>query len=264
MKRLNSLLLIVCTFSCSQNPVIQGDVNKLVVQAVLSPDLIQQTIYVSEGRNIVNIEDVPFPELDNPLSDASVIVRDSRSTTTFQETEPGIYRDLQNRLDVRPGETYLLEVIDSKGRVVTAETTVPARTQFLAPEESQVFPEQQPVQFAWQVSSGAAGYVFGELIPECSGKVSQRGIFNDLAVTAQPGATISFSKWDTVCGPEKRKIMNLRVLALDQAAAHFEWAYAFAPAGKRISNIENGFGMFGSMVSDSLFIRIENSSGPDE
>lgn len=255
MRLVRIFLSALVLLSCSQNPVFEVNVNKIIVQAILDPGFERQTIFLGEGINVANIDGLLFEDLDSPLQNATVVVRSSSQEVRFQEISPGVYQDVTNRLNVQAGEIYVLEVNDNVDRSVSARTRVPGTFQFTSPEEQASFRESELVAFDWEPSRGVGVYVLGEIIPECSSKESESRAFNHLRVTRNTQTFIRFRQWD--CNAPDRGVMNLRALAVDSSAARWIWPFAIGD-GEQTSNIENGIGVFGSMVSDSLKILITN------
>ena len=106
-------VLVLVLSACSQNPVIDTNINRLVVQAILNPDLENQIISLSEAINVAQSDGVTQPELDDPISGATVTVRSSRQEVIFSEVSPGVYKDIDEALRVAPLTAYSLEVRDT-------------------------------------------------------------------------------------------------------------------------------------------------------
>ncbi len=262
MKTTALAFLILALAACSQNPIIETNINRLAVQAILNPDLENQIISVSDAINIAQSDGITQPELDNPTSGAIVIVRSSTQEVRFSEISPGVYKDLAEKLHVAPLKTYTLEVRDPEGRIVTGRTTVPERPHFLTPQNESSFNELVDVNFEWQPSERIGFYLFGEVVPKCSRFNPEFSAFNQLRFLHETKTVIRFRQW-LDCGFVDREVMNLRVFAVDSAAAAFVWPSlsGFGRGGQKASNIENGVGVFGSMVADSVKILIKKPVG---
>jgi len=264
MKRTNLLFLALILTACGQNPVIEGEVNPLLVQAVLNPDNRMQTILISEATNVVRSDGLGLGDLDLPISGASVHVTGGGQSVKFGEVSPGTYRDVEARLQVTPGQTYLLEASDGGSRTVSAITTVPMRPVLTSPGDQEEFPESVPVEFVWRKNQEEDFYVFGEIIPECSEINTNISVFNPLRFLHTDRTTVAFRPWFN-CAPEEARVMNLRVFSVDPAAGGFLWpgASGFGRDGQQASNIRDGVGVFGAMVADSVKILIGPGGSDD-
>jgi|GEM_PF-3524909 len=265
MNRFNLLLLTLALTACGQNPVIEGEVNPLLVQAVLNPDNHMQTVRISEATNVVKSDGLSLGDLELPISGAFVQVRGGGQSVLFSEVAAGVYRDTETKLQVTPGETYELQVNDGGGRAVSARTTVPIRPVLTSPGDQAVFPESTPVEFVWQKNKDEDFYIFGELIPECSEINTDISAFNPLRFLHSDRTTIAFRPWFN-CAPEEARIMNLRIFAVDPAAGGFLWPgpSGFGRDGQQASNIRDGVGVFGSMAADSVTIFIGTNGDAGE
>jgi len=249
--------IILLANACSRNPVFDGNLEHTVVYSVLSPAYEVQTVYLDSGINAADFEGTLAPGLQNPVSGAEVQISTSSGTASFDEVAPGIYQNISQPLELNYGETYHLLVVAPNGRETTARTTIPDSIRFISPQQGASFAERETVHFAWLPGRRAAIFLFGEVIPECSGFQGDKGAFNLLSFGHEPQTAIWFLPWPN-CDPDKSAIMNLRVLAPDTAAAAFIWPGQARIDGQtdRSSNIQGGAGVFGSMVMDSIKIQI--------
>lgn len=255
MKSRLSLFLLL-TLSCSQNPVIEANVNKIVVLSILNPTYTRQTIVLVEGTNIVNIENIDWQEIEKverPVQQANVFVRSATQNVRFSEISPGLYQDAETKLQVVPGETYFLEVEDSQGRQLRASTTVPGEFHIISPENGSTFAHLSPVDFTWQLSEGAFVYEVGRDLLDCE-LFTDSGRFS--IYTIRTTTNFTFRSFMSPRCDSTRQFQMHRVLAYDPAASAFLHSgsnlYDSGPAPT--TNIENGAGVFGAMASDSLTI----------
>ncbi len=264
MQRSRLLLLFLIIAACGQNPVIDGDINRLVVESILNPDNDQQTVTVSEATNVALSDGLRLDDLDKPVTGARVQVSGGGQQVTFVEVAPGTYRDTNERLRVVPGAVYNLEVRDGDNRAVFARTRVPGRPAFTSPVHGASFDVLTQVDFDWDLSEHAGLYVFGEIIPVCSGFNIDLGAFHQLRLGLDGHTTIFFRQWPN-CGPDAKKVMNLRVFAADSAASAWLWPFesGLGRSGTRVSNVRNGTGVFGAMLADSVQILIEAPAPAD-
>jgi hypothetical protein len=237
-----SLLLVLLALSCSKNPVADSDLNRIVVLAVLSPNFDRQTIILYEGINEIYTDGLPIGGLDNPLRRARVVVRSEGQEVMFTEVAPGEYQDVVQSLHVEPGKTYFLEASAPKGQVVEARTTVPNPIYFLQPEDSLEVADSTFVKFIWTESAGAAAYTFNWRLP------CEHPNYSRVGYPVYSNSIVLLLRQWSFC-EEDQPVYTFWVYALDSAFASYIDAIP-----NRGTNIENGAGVFGSMVSDSLNI----------
>ncbi|HEX9654676.1 MAG TPA: DUF4249 family protein [bacterium] len=218
--------------------------NRMVVLAVLSPDFERQTIILYQGINQVYTDGLPIGGVDQPIRHARVVVSSENQVVNFAETAPGEYRDVVIPLFVEPGKTYFLQVTASDGQTVQARTTVPSPVHFLRPEDNLEVTDSTFVEFIWTESPGVAVCTFDWRRP-CEHRNYSR-IGDPVHSNRVVVLVLNWSFCDV--GPW---VHTFRVSALDSAFANYVDAF---PNGT--TNIENGAGVFGSMVSDSLTITV--------
>lgn len=259
MKRPVILLCISLLVSCSLNPVADRNLNEIMVQAILSPDFTRQSVLLVEGTNLALIPDKPTGHIDNPVQHARVVVRSATQEVVFHEVSPGLYQDVQASLDVAAGQTYYLEISGAQGRHVTGRTTVPERFHILSPKPDQTVQEGKKVFFAWESSSGAPVYNIGLVLPECA-----RDFFHPTAFTVVGGfprrgggnePQDSVRVWmDSRCGIEMRR-QKFKVIAFDTAYSRYNF-FTGRPFVDTFKNLDNALGLFASMISDSVTIKV--------
>lgn len=251
MKSGKILLVLLLSPACSQNPVADSDLNPIVVLAALSPDFERQAIYLDEGANLINIDELKIDELAKPVQNARVVVKSESQEVIFKEVAPGKYQDTETALVVESGKTYQLEVTDPRGRILRAQTTVPGAFHILSPENGATFAHNSEVEFRWQPSSGAVIYLLGRLLTECEPDPFGRDFAYHRLTDTTMVSTIAWM--DPRCD-SLQQVQTFKVLAYDTALSSYLFFINSDGARARRSNIENGVGVFGSLVSDSLTI----------
>ncbi len=250
--RKDYVVFIWLVAACSQNPVIEGDLNEIMVRAILSPDFNRQSILVVEGKNLVLISEIPAEQIEQPLKNARVVVRGADQEILFSEVSPGLYQDVQMPLKVIPGQTYYLEITDKRGRIVRGHTTVPASFHIISPKDGLVVRDGDRVLFIWEPSVGAMSYHIRLVVPECA-RIPGRP-----ATILVGGANFNESR-DSVpvrmffrCDTIMQK-QQFKVIALDSAYSLYNFQTG-QPFLVNFKNLDNALGLFGSMVSDSVTI----------
>ena len=269
MKPIYCIQIAVLLFSCSQEPIFQSDISTVVVESFLNPALPVQTVTLREATNVAASDGLNVSNLDQPLSGAMVLVRSHEQEILFQEVAPGIYQDTGEKLNVLPETTYSLEVLDGKGRTMTAQTTVPAQISFIRPGNTTEFTTASDVLFEWS-KGNVTRYAFGEVIPECWRVNSELEVpFHLLEITQKTDISLRFQQWQG-CNDANRSVMKLRILAPDSIGLSYLWPRRSVRQetadgsirftvfnGQKPSNIRNGVGIFASMVTDSVTIFVE-------
>ena len=141
MRLLLILAVAVMGISCSNEPIVYGNVDRIVVSCVLDSDLKHQTVYLDNAVNFANIPDATMDRsqvaaLFHPVTSAVVEIGSSTQMVLFVETEPGVYQDIGEPLEVREGETYQLHIGVTESPDVRAITTVPQRPVIRMPVDS--------------------------------------------------------------------------------------------------------------------------------
>lgn len=251
MARLCISLLLLSTAGCTLNPVGETNANKIAVFAVLGPDYPRQKIMLVEGTSVIDVEGLYPGELDRPLRGAKVMVSGNHQTIQFTEVSPGLYQDVTTPLQVVAGERYFLEVQDAGGSVLSAYTRVPGAFNFTTPSDSARFGIDTLIFFRWQGSVAAGIYVLGRNLSECERDFGGRnfGIYESTRDTQE--AIIAWINPFCNSSPDAQTV---KVLAYDSSFATYIYSVDSNGTPLRLSNIDGGFGVFGSMVSDSVTI----------
>ncbi|MFQ5706097.1 MAG: DUF4249 family protein [bacterium] len=258
-----TLLLLLAT-GCSQNPVVETDINQLVVRGVLSPEFDHQTILVEQGTNILLTDGLKQSELAKPVEEAVVIVNSDGREVVFQEVAPGEYQDIATPLNVEPGKTYSLRIQDKQGHQLSAKTTVPGHFEIVLPIEGASYLPSQQIEFKWQPSPHVGIYAIGLVLPEeCAYRFDEeRRQFNFVQTTKNTETSIPFVN---SCAADQSALRYWRVVAYDSAFAAYQFGFfLFGDNRPRDSNIEGGLGVFGSMVSDSVTVVAVDTSSASE
>ncbi len=128
MMLMRSIFIITCIvlFSCSLEPVNyeNGNDARYYIYCILNPAAKNQEVLVGKT----------FPEMPPAdITDAVVTISSGIDTARFTYTRDGIYKNLDDPLQVRCGETYALHVNLKNGRTFTGHTAVPGQLHILKP-----------------------------------------------------------------------------------------------------------------------------------
>lgn len=100
-----------------------------------------------------------FPSAPNrAVTDARVIVRSNDQEVEFKHLFEGNYGDIQDKLTLKAGYVYQLDVTLADGRKIFAETTMPSKPQILTPSKSDTLPAFQMLNIKWQPALFARAY----------------------------------------------------------------------------------------------------------
>lgn len=257
MKRRFILLFVSLLMGCSLNPAADRDLNEIMVLAILSPDFTRQSVLLVEGTNLALIPEEPTDRVDNPVQNARVVVRSANQEVVFDEVSPGLYQDVQTSLDVIPGQTYFLEISDARGRQVTGRTTVPARFHILAPQPGLTVRDGEMVFFDWEPSAGALFYTIDLVLPECARNPRLPLPFTPVRGSNDPRDSVRV--WmNSRCDPAMQN-QQFKVIAFDTAYSRYDF-FAGRPFLETFKNLDNALGLFGSMISDSVTIKVVPSA----
>lgn len=247
------LILSTGFLACSDSPMVETNLNQIIVWSILSPQYETQTVLLGQGLNIVYADRLNEEDLSNPIRDATVVVKDGEQEVLLQEVEPGVYQDVEAPLEIEPGRTYHLEVSDGAGRIARAHTTVPGEFEIEMPANGAAIATLDSLVFQWQRSPHARRYEVGALLePPCA--PTDRGGYYYLANTRDTVATVRFFDF---CTTESSRI-QFRVTAYDTASAIYR--FSLRNDLEVFSNIEGGKGIFGSLIwrSIDLFVQREH------
>ncbi len=125
----STLLLLA---ACSTDPVVvdPSAFEKLFVFGILSPSLKQQEIYISISQ---------FEGNPKPVNDAKVRLFGPAGEVGLPAVGNGLYRDLSGMLQASPGQRYQLRITLRDGREITGMTTIPAAFRILSPATGDTF-----------------------------------------------------------------------------------------------------------------------------
>jgi len=250
---LRSLSIFVTVFlACADSPVVETNLNQIIVWSVLSPRYERQTVRLDQGLNIIYVDGLSEDEFSNPIRDATVLVKNGENEVLLPETAPGVYQDIDKPLDIEPGRTYHLEVTDGSGRVARAHTTVPGVFEIESPSNGAAVSVLDSLVFRWQASSHAQRYEVGAVFePPCTSTDREEYAF--FAATRDTLVSLRARDW---CPFDSSRI-EFRVLAYDTAAATFR--SSFFDRLEIFSNVEGGKGIFGSLNWQSVDVFIKTN-----
>lgn len=231
---------IVFLLSCSYDPTMESNLNRLVVWCTLNPSFRHQTVVVEMGRNIVDIE-AGTREFDigDPVTGALVTITGDGQKITFQEVETGKYQDMDTPLMVNPGEPYRLRVESPNGQVAEASTTVPGAFSILSPVNSDTITAGRN-HIEWQHSEGAAGYQVRRVPLPCVARSDWGALAARPAGETSADFTLIF--WEP-CYDSTTQVTQFIVMAHDSA----RW-------DSPTSNIMNGAGEFSAIIADTVSV----------
>lgn len=235
-------LLIFATgfLACSERPMVETNLNQIIVWSILSPRYERQTVRLDQGLNIVYVDGLNEEDLSNPIRNATVVVNDGEQEVLLQEVEPGVYQDIDEPLDVEPGRTYRLEVIDDTGRIARASTTVPGEFEIETPANGEKLDALDSPVFRWHASPYAMRYEVGALLEQPCAPTDREGYYY-FVNTPDTVAVLSFFVF---CTTDSNRI-EFRVTAYDTAAGIYRFSQSHDL--ERFSNIEGGKGVFGAL-----------------
>ena len=150
--RIYAILAILCiVWSCElTSPKYESEPN---VVAILNTKFKRQKVFV--GRSY-EIAEVPDTSGWCGVSNAQVTISHDTIAVTFHELADtaGVY--VSESLQVKPNETYYLEVIYPDDKKVTGMTTVPGAFRIITPANGDTVKLEQELK--WEESLGASGY----------------------------------------------------------------------------------------------------------
>ena len=267
---LTALLLSALVFlpGCSTDPVIvnPSEFEKLYVLGVLSPQALQQEVYLSVSQ---------LYELPKPVENATVRISSPKGEIHLVHVSNGIYRDLSGKLEVSPGNDYRLLVNMSDGRELSATTRVPTNFQILQPLPGDTIrahrPDKYSIEFSlpikWTIGTGwitqvTIHYQYSEerydnrdeFITAGDTLFYRRGTYapTDTSIT---GGILYLTHYDSVFSIHQ--LLQRTISSYDfplETINQLRSKYA----DDRI-NVNGAFGVFGSVVVDSVrfHLRVE-------
>ncbi len=262
--------------ACSTDPVVVDPsvFEKLFVFGVLSPSIKQQEIYISTAQ---------FGGNPKPVNDAKVRLAGPVGEVGLPAIGNGLYRDLSGLLHASPGQRYHLRITLRDGREISGITTIPARFRILHPVTGDTFQVEHlsqytklvHIQAAWTRASGSwlarvtvqtnssdghyAAGTFYQLTADTSTSITS-GVATPWGGVADSGL-LKVTQYDSAL-----TIYNLtRVYyCLDEVYGNL---YSPIPCEivKRIQaayknrgvNVDGAYGLFGSVVEDSIRFHIK-------
>ena len=119
-------LLVVCLCSCSLDPVLNDIDGEYFVICRLTPSQPKHQVMIS----------LAYPErLPDIVADAKVTLSSKDQKVNLQHVGNGVYDDSNEPINVRPGDTYYLNVLLPNGQIATGKTELPGNFSILFPPE---------------------------------------------------------------------------------------------------------------------------------
>ncbi|MCI0690595.1 DUF4249 domain-containing protein [candidate division KSB1 bacterium] len=273
------VVFLLCTLlplaACSTDPVVVDPsvFEKLFVFGVLSPSLKQQEIYISTAQ---------FEENPKPVNDAKVRLVGPVGEVGLPAVGNGLYRDLSGILQASPGQRYHLRITLRDGREISGTTAIPAKFRILSPAAGDTFQVEHLSQYtklirmqaAWTMASGS--WLARVTVQTNSSDSSYAVRFYRL--TADTSASITSSVATPLGGVVDSGF--LKVTQYDSALTIYHltreyycldevYGNLYSPIPceivKRIQasyknrgvNVDGAYGLFGSVVEDSIHFHIK-------
>lgn len=177
-----------------------------------------------------------FPSAPNrAVTDARVIVRSNDQEVEFKHLFEGNYSDIQDKLTLKAGYVYQLDVTLADGRKVFAETTMPSKPQIITPSKGDTLPAFRLLGIEWQPALFSRAYAVTVYAPN-----------GDFELTVYTEET-QLSFFGFLFAPPAR--YTLKVSALDENLYDY-----FRTRSNRepLLHIEGGIGVFGSMAYQAV------------
>lgn len=148
-------LAITAFLACNETPTrpqidYESEVNvfgRFILYANKGQLVSQKNITLEHTYKIT--ERFPDPRA-RAIEDARVIVRSDEQQVEFQRLFEGTYGDVEDKLKLKPGAAYQLEVLLQDGRRVTAETIIPTLPEIIIPERDAEVSSFQPLTIKWR------------------------------------------------------------------------------------------------------------------
>lgn len=177
-----------------------------------------------------------FPSLqDRAIEDARVVVRSDEQEVEFKHLFDGNYGDAEDKLVLKAGFVYQLEIILKDGRRVTSETIIPSLPEIVSPQKAEVVRSFQSLPIAWNAALFCAQYAVTVF--------SQTGGFEFTTYTGETEESV----FSFLFAPPGRYV--LKVTAMDQ---NFYDHSRSRPDRNPILHIDGGIGVFGAMAFKSV------------
>ncbi len=285
MRYFTILFVFFMTTGCSDFPTAGNSPSFVGVHAVLNPQLEKQEVYVSRAFNLDAFEEYSPDTLKGHESGAVVTVSFDTQSVRFIELTPGYYQDTAGVLKVISGRTYSLNVVTANGEKISATTIVPFTPTLTAPVSIDTFHVDiaidttyhfiydssywvevnmrflnAPLLFQWNTPSSGVVFYFrigsdtmyvldhqnGDVTYyDFSLIVSQGFLYKpELLVFDQPNARYGDNWSWTGFLPDESNIIEGSTYIQIQS---FDFSVTNDSRRKIISNINGGFGFFGSM-----------------
>lgn len=260
IKRLFILSIsFIFIFNCKNNSAPKFE-EEISVYVVLEKGLEQHFIFVY--RTFEDVEQLIEAE-ELFIKNGEVEIRNSDSVYKFDYYidstnyyTPSRYTNISEKFVIESGETYSLKIETDIG-TLKGETTVPNPIRLLTPYPNTYTTDRTPLEIIWEKDDTAFGYVINLKGPPYNfswqGKTTVRRdihIFNTVNQSIIiPGELIRYDEqhWNGEFIEDERRY-TLILMGFDENFKHHEFD------GYPVAGIENGYGVFGSVVVDSLNI----------
>ncbi len=257
-KILTILITALTLISCLNNTAPEFK-EEISVFAVLQQGVDQHYVFVY--KTYADIEDLIEAE-ELFIKDAGVTIENSTQSINLsyyydelRYINQSRYIDLEQKVIVKPGEKYTLTVKTGIG-LLTGETIVPNPIKLLAPINGSTFKDRSILEISWEKDDTVYGYVIKLEGPPYEWEWREGTIykgrdsfmFNTTDNSIQiPGKYIRYYEehWRGQYIETDRRY-TIKVMGFDKNFKQHQFD------GYPIAGVENGYGVFGSVVIDSV------------
>lgn len=252
------LITVLILISCLNTTAPQFK-EEISIFAVLVQGAEQQYIYVYKTHEVIE-DSIKVEELF--IKDANVNAESDNQSVNFsyfydefQEYTKSRYIDSEQKMIVNPGEKYTLTVTTNIG-VLTGETIIPNPIKILDPIEGFQVKDRSILKISWEKDDTAYGYVIKLEGPPYEWEWREdeiyRGrnsfMFNTTDNSIQiPGNYLRYYEehWRGQYIETDRRY-TIKVMGFDKNFKQHQFD------GYPIAGVKNGYGVFGSVVIDSV------------
>lgn len=248
------LVLISCLNTTS--PKFKEEIS---VFAVLQQGADQHYVFVyktyEDIEDLIETEELFIKDAEVKVESSSQSIDYSYFYDELQYNAPSRYIDLEQKVIVKPGEKYTLTVKTGIG-LLTGETIVPNPIKLLAPINGSTFKDRSILEISWEKDDTVYGYVIKLEGPPYEWEWREGTIykgrdsfmFNTTDNSIQiPGKYIRYYEehWRGQYIETDRRY-TIKVMGFDKNFKQHQFD------GYPIAGVENGYGVFGSVVIDSV------------
>lgn len=233
---------------------------EMSVYTVLIPDAEHQYIFVyktyEDIEDLIKAEELFIKDAVVTVESSSQVINYSYFYDESHYNAPSRYIDQEQKVIVKPGEKYILTVKTDIG-ILTGETIVPNPIKLLTPVDGSTVEYRSVLKISWEKDDTAFGYIIRLEGPPYQrerpdGKIfTRRNLFsfnttdNSIQIS---GEYIRYYEGQEYIEDDRR--FTIKVMGLDKNLRQHQFD------GYPIAGVKNGYGVFGSVVIDSLDIYV--------